>query len=52
MAGELTHWLSGDSVIDRQYGREMEAVEHTADIAEVKVAGVNRVTHGRCTRPC
>lgn len=44
MAGEVTRWLSGDSALERQHDRELATVEHAADVAEVRVAGINRVT--------
>lgn len=44
MSTELTRWLSGTSAVDRQQERELAAVEHAADVAEARVAGVNRTT--------
>lgn len=44
MAGELTHWLSSARSLERQHDRELAAVEHAADIAEARVAGINRAT--------
>lgn len=44
MAGELIRRLNGTAAVERQHDRELAAVDRAADIAEVRVAGVNRVT--------
>jgi hypothetical protein len=43
MAGELTHWLT-TSPLERQRGRELDAVDHATELGEARVEGINRVT--------
>lgn len=44
MAGELVQWLGGSNAVERRYGRELAAIDHTIDVADAKVAGINQVT--------
>src|SRR4051812_48492018 len=44
MPNELSRWLGGDAALERRQDRELAAVEHAADIAEARVAGINRAT--------
>jgi hypothetical protein len=43
MPGELTRWLN-TSPAERQQDRALGAVDHAVELAEVRVAGINRVT--------
>jgi hypothetical protein len=44
MSNEIARWFSGTDAVERQQDRELAAVEHAADLAEARVAGINRVT--------
>jgi len=44
LSNELTQWLGGGNAVERRYGRELAAIDHTVDVADAKVAGINQVT--------
>jgi hypothetical protein len=44
MPNEVSRWLGGDVTVERRQNRELATVEHAADIAEARVAGINRAT--------
>ena len=43
MPGEIARWLS-TSAVERQRSRELDAIDHRADLADAQVEGVGRVT--------
>lgn len=44
MPGEITRYLNGTSSLERRHGRDLDAVERTAELAEARVQAVNQVT--------
>ncbi len=44
MSNEISRFLSGARAVERQQNRELDAIEHGADMAEARVAGINRAT--------